>query len=96
MCSDMCAPTGPAGYPGERTVVLADLRPTVSHTYGHDVYFQNVASPKGMLFIAHGCVHGGNNYFPKSDTCPGCVGLPEEISHTIQAMKMGLAGVCSS
>lgn len=48
------------------------------------------------MFLAHGCVHSGYNYWPESDACPDCRGLPEELSHTLQALKLGYAGACIS
>lgn len=48
--------------------------------------------PKGAVFLAHGCVHSAYNFWPQSDACPECRGLPEELSHTLQALKLGYAG----
>lgn len=44
------------------------------------------------MFLAHGCVHSAHNYWPQSEECPECRGLPEELSHTLQALKLGYAG----
>eukprot|EP00978_Attheya_sp_CCMP212_P004397 scaffold9605_cov45-Attheya_sp.AAC.5 len=36
---------------------------------------------KGILFLAHGCHHSMTDWWPKSDeTCPECIGLPEEVA----------------
>lgn len=32
------------------------------------------------------------NYWPQSEACPECRGLPEEMSHTLQALRRGYAG----
>ena len=50
--------------------------------------------PVGAVFLAHGCVHSAYNYWPQSEACPECRGLPEELSHTLQALKLGYAGRC--
>ncbi|KAL4858871.1 Gamma-glutamyl hydrolase A [Chlorella vulgaris] len=52
--------------------------------------------PRGAVFLAHGCVHSGYNYWPESDACPDCRGLPEELSHTLQALKLGYAVIAIS
>ena len=31
----------------------------------------------GLLFVAHGCGHAATDFFPRSDRCPTCAGLPE-------------------
>jgi hypothetical protein len=49
-------------------------------------------NPKGAVFLAHGCVHSAYNFWPQSEACPECRGLPEELSHTLQALKLGYAG----
>ena len=52
-------------------------------------------SPRGVVLMVHGCVHSGYNYWPQSDLCPECRGLPEELSHTMQALKLGYAGAAA-
>lgn len=49
-------------------------------------------APKGAVVLFHGCVHSGYNYFPRSAACLDCRGLPEEMSHTLQALNRGYAG----
>lgn len=36
------------------------------------------------------------NYWPQSEACPECRGLPEEMSHTLQALRRGYAGDSAS
>ena len=36
------------------------------------------AKPKGVVFLAHGCQHSSTDFWPKSDTCSSCIGLPVE------------------
>ncbi len=45
-----------------------------------------------MLFLFPQCVHSGYNYWPYSADCEECRGLPEELSHTLQALRLGYAG----
>jgi len=42
-------------------------------------------NPKGMVFLAHGCAHAATDWWPKSESCPSCIGLPIEksIVHSI-------------
>lgn len=39
-------------------------------------------SPVGLVFLAHGCSHSATDWWPKSISCPTCIGLPIEISIT--------------
>ena len=40
-----------------------------------------------LLHPPAGCAHSGGDWFPPSDACPQCLGLPEELSHTRQASQ---------
>lgn len=42
--------------------------------------------------MVHGCAHSGLNWWPQSAACNLCRGLPEQISHTLQALRRGYAG----
>jgi hypothetical protein len=42
--------------------------------------------------MIHGCKSSGYNWFPQSDACRECRGLPEQLSHTLQALNRGYAG----
>ncbi|KAI8462388.1 MAG: hypothetical protein J3K34DRAFT_189448 [Monoraphidium minutum] len=53
--------------------------------------------PVGTLFVAHGCSHSALDWLPKSDRCPKCIGLPEELNITRYATEQrGLALVAVS
>ena len=41
---------------------------------GVEVVWQGLPSPKGILMLFHGCRHSATDYFPKSDSCPACLG----------------------
>jgi hypothetical protein len=49
-------------------------------------------SPRGVVMMIHGCKSSGYNWFPQSDACRECRGLPEQLSHTLQALNRGYAG----
>lgn len=73
-----------------------DLNPISNHKYNHDYWFQVPDKPRGAVLFAHGCVHSGYNYWPQSEACPECRGLPEEMSHTLQALRRGYAVIAIS
>ena len=41
---------------------------------GVEVVWQSMPSPKGIFMFFHGCRHSATDYFPKSDSCPACLG----------------------
>lgn len=45
-----------------------------------------------MVLLIHGCAHSARNFWPESEACRECRGLPEQLSHTLQAMRRGYAG----
>lgn len=72
------------------------LKPFTAHKYKHDYYYQVPENPRGAVLFAHGCVHSGYNFWPESEACPECRGLPEEMSHTLQALRRGYAVIAIS
>ena len=54
------------------------------------------STPRGTLFLAHGCNHAATDFFPRSERCRHCVGLPEETSLVDKALKRGYAVVAVS
>ncbi|PSC67478.1 aci-reductone dioxygenase [Micractinium conductrix] len=69
-----------AGWPKRR--VIDDL----------ETLWQVPSSPKGLLFVAHGCSHSGSDFWPPSaDACPHCLGLPEELVVRRAALRRGYA-----
>ncbi|EFN56834.1 hypothetical protein CHLNCDRAFT_144402 [Chlorella variabilis] len=67
------------------------LTPTRGEVMGRTFYFEIPHNPVGVLFMAHGCVHDAADFWPPSKACPECSGLPEEVSHTKQALARGYA-----
>ncbi|KAL4429167.1 hypothetical protein ABPG77_010146 [Micractinium sp. CCAP 211/92] len=72
-------------------VGFRDLRPNVDEGYGHRYYYQVPKNARGTVVFIHACVHSGYNYWPYSADCEECRGLPEELSHTLQALRLGYA-----
>ncbi len=74
----------------------AKMVPTIRQMRGrrgeHEVLWQVPPSPRGTLFIAHGCSHAAHDWWPASPACPHCLGLPEEMAQTQQALARGYAG----
>jgi hypothetical protein len=55
------------------------------------VYQIPTASPKGVLFLAHGCSHSAIDWWPKSATCEHCIGLPIEMTIVQEAINNNYA-----
>lgn len=70
---------------------LLELDPTVEYRNGTDLIWQIPESPKGVLFLAHGCNGRASNFWDKSPKCPYCVGLPEERLITLHALARRFA-----
>jgi hypothetical protein len=74
--------------------------PTIRQMRGrrgeHEVLWQVPPSPRGTLFIAHGCSHAAHDWWPASPACPHCLGLPEEMAQTQQALARGYAVLAMS
>ncbi|PNW84355.1 hypothetical protein CHLRE_04g231810v5 [Chlamydomonas reinhardtii] len=51
---------------------------------------------RGVMFIAHGCGHGATDWWPQSESCPKCIGLPEEMNVTLHLLLRGYAAVAVS
>jgi len=46
---------------------------------------------KGVLAVFHGCSHRATDWFPKSESCKKCIGLPVERVIAKKALDSGLA-----
>jgi hypothetical protein len=46
---------------------------------------------KGVLFLAHGCSHSAIDWWPKTDSCLTCIGLPVETSIVSYGLEHGYA-----
>lgn len=56
----------------------------------------NDARIDGVLFVAHGCSHSATDWWPRSDSCPLCIGLPIEVSIVKAALRRRLLVVAIS
>ena len=72
---------------GRSDPVRASVDPTTSNTSKIEVIWELPSTqPKGIFFAAHGCQHSAGDFWLKNDdTCPGCLGLPEELRGGAQA-----------
>ncbi|KAL4448029.1 hypothetical protein ABPG75_005248 [Micractinium tetrahymenae] len=68
------------------------LRPTRLEAYGQTHYYQLAEDPVGTLVWFHGCARPAKGFFPYDPKyCSECIGLPEDVSHTKQALARGYA-----
>lgn len=70
---------------------LVGLDPIVEFRNGTDLISQIPHSPKGVLFLAHGCNGRAANFWDKSPKCKNCVGLPEERLIVLHALSRNFA-----
>ena len=78
-----------AAWASSEEVVLAGTLETLA---GATTVWQLPTSrARGVLFLAHGCNHRATDFWPQSAACTSCVGLPEEVRITQDALNAGLA-----
>ncbi|KAJ1375931.1 Alpha/Beta hydrolase fold [Sesbania bispinosa] len=75
---------------------LVQLHPTIEFRNGTDLIWQVPESPKGVLFLAHGCNGRAINFWDKSPECPNCIGLPEERLLVLHGLAQGFAVITIS
>uniref|UniRef100_A0ACD5VZD4 Uncharacterized protein n=1 Tax=Avena sativa TaxID=4498 RepID=A0ACD5VZD4_AVESA len=77
----------------ESGIALPDLSsPTVESIGGARAIWELPAAPaRAVLFVAHGCSCSPENFWPPSQRCPGCVGLPEDVAITAGALRRRFA-----
>ncbi|KAK7300133.1 hypothetical protein RJT34_10968 [Clitoria ternatea] len=75
---------------------LVQLHPTREFRNGTDLIWQVPESPKGVLFLAHGCNGRAINFWDKSPECPDCIGLPEERLLVLHGLAQGFAVITIS
>ncbi|KAL4427851.1 hypothetical protein ABPG75_001940 [Micractinium tetrahymenae] len=85
-------PAAAASY--QTPIVYAEtnrgLKPSRLQAYGRTHYYQLAEHPIGTLVWFHGCSRSAKGFFPYDPKdCPECLGLPEDVSHTKQALAKG-------
>ena len=60
------------------------------------VWEQPLGKAKGLLFLFHGCQHSALDFWPSSEGCEKCVGLPEEHKIAKTAVESGYFTVAIS
>lgn len=59
---------------------------------GREMYWEkpsDMRTAKGIIMFFHGCAHSAKDWFPKSQSCPACLGLPMEMSLIKQSLSHG-------
>ena len=79
-------PIGPSG-----PTTVAGLNPSKFQAFGRTHYFQIPPQAKGLVVFFPGCARFPYGVWPKSATCPECCGMPQDVSHTKQALRKGYA-----
>lgn len=63
---------------------------------GVELVFEVPASHKAILLLFHGCKHSSTDWWPKSEKCTNCTGLPEEVRIIEAALAEGYIVVALS
>ena len=82
-----------AAWAGGSDVKLSGTLEVIS---GATAVWQIPPSPVGVLFLAHGCNHRATDFFPKTTSCSSCIGLPEEVRISKDALAAHLAVIAIS
>ena len=86
------APALPLWHRYEALFPAARMIPTAAVMHEHEVLYQIPPHPRALVFFVPGCAHAARDWWPHSDACPTCLGLPEEMGQTQQALGRGYAG----
>ncbi|KAH7444107.1 hypothetical protein KP509_02G064700 [Ceratopteris richardii] len=75
---------------------LSSLSGNLDYIQATQVVWQIPASPKAVLFVAHGCHCRATYFWDKGRTCSECIGLPEERIIVARALVKGYAVIAIS
>lgn len=53
-------------------------------------------TPRGVIFLAHGCHHSATDWWPKGPSCEKCIGLPVERAIVTKALERNILPVTIS
>ncbi|KAL4853672.1 hypothetical protein ACK3TF_005391 [Chlorella vulgaris] len=68
------------------------LKPTRWVAFGRTHYYQVPPNPVGTVVAFHGCARYAKAFFPwNPEDCQECLGFPEHVSQTKQALALGYA-----
>ncbi|PSC71787.1 DNA polymerase kappa [Micractinium conductrix] len=98
---EAAATLGRAGAAGRRHAALNAagkplLTPMAITISGHEALFEVPQRPRHMLILLHKCGRSAGDHWPRSQACPDCAGLPQEVSKTKQALARGYVVVAIS
>ncbi|KAI0558194.1 hypothetical protein FGB62_228g013 [Gracilaria domingensis] len=83
------------GLPRPRLrVILNGSRQIASD--GTEFVFQKAVNPRATILLLHGCSHSATDWFPPSEFCRECIGLPEEIRIAYQSLLQGYSVIAVS
>jgi hypothetical protein len=77
-----------------KEVIISGIYETFNGT--EYVYQMPESSPKGIVFLAHGCSHSSTDFFPQSEKCKKCIGLPIELSITSEVLNRNMIPIAIS
>ncbi|EFN51328.1 hypothetical protein CHLNCDRAFT_55184 [Chlorella variabilis] len=87
-------PLALAGAPADASLNAAGLplmTPTSASAANHTYYFEIPIDPVGLLVMLHRCGRSAEDFWPPSGACPECIGMPEAVSISRQALARGYA-----
>jgi predicted esterase len=82
--------------PLKRLLLSSQDSPSHEHFGEAETVWQKPVAAVGVLLLLHGCSHSATDFFPASDSCPSCIGLPEELRITQAALHRNYAVIAIS
>eukprot|EP01036_Dinobryon_divergens_P028192 gene28192-37095_t len=58
--------------------------------------YERTSKVSGVLLLAHGCQHSATDWWPHSQSCPQCIGLPVEREIVLEALRHDILPVALS
>lgn len=76
-------------------IEMVEFNPTHETREGIDVVWQIPANPKGILYLVHSACGTPFSYWPSHPNAPQCIGTPEHLVVTKQALERGFAVIAT-